>query len=57
MKASADKCYLLVTKDTNLTAKIGEFDIKCDREEKLLCVKIEIKSSFENLISEVLVNC
>ena len=48
MKASADKCHLLVL---NVTAKIGEFDIKNNREEKLLGVKIEIKPSFENLIS------
>ena len=48
MKASADKCHLLVL---NVTAKIGEFDIKNNREEKLLGVKIETKPSFENLIS------
>ena len=28
MKANADKCHLLVTKDTDVTAKIGEFDVK-----------------------------
>ena len=26
MKANADKCHLLVTRDSNLTAKTGEFD-------------------------------
>ena len=50
MKASADKCHLLVL---NVTAKIGEFDIKNNREEKLLGVKIETKPSFENLISSL----
>ena len=28
MKANADKCHLLVTRDTDGTAKIGEFDVK-----------------------------
>ena len=48
MKANADKCHLLVTTDTNVTAKIGEFDVKNSREEKLLGVKINTKLSFEN---------
>ena len=26
MKANVDKCHLLVTRDTDVTAKIGEFD-------------------------------
>ena len=33
MKANADKCHLLVTRDTDVTAKIGEFDVKNSREE------------------------
>ena len=44
MKANADKRRLLVTIDTNLTAKIGEF--KNSKEEKLLDVKIETMISF-----------
>ena len=48
MKANADKCHLLVTRDTDVTAKIGEFDVKNSREEKLLGVKINTKLSFEN---------
>ena len=43
MKANSDKCHLLVTRDTNVTAKIGEFDVKNSREEKLLGVKIDSK--------------
>ena len=49
MKDNADKCHLLVTKDTDVTAKIGEFDVKNSREEKLLGVKIDSKTSFENV--------
>ena len=45
MKANADKCHLLVTRDTDVTAKIGEFDVKNSREEKLLGVKIDTKLS------------
>ena len=48
MKTSADKCHLLVTRDTDVTAKIGEFHVKNSREEKLLGVKINSKLCFEN---------
>ena len=51
MKANADKCHLLVTRDTDVTAKIGELDIKNSREEKLLGVKTDSKLSFENHVS------
>ena len=40
MKANVDKCHLLVTRDTDVTTKIGEFDDENSREEKLLVVKI-----------------
>ena len=39
MKANADKCHLLVTRDTDVTAKIGEFDVKNRREENFLVSK------------------
>ena len=45
MKDNAQKCHLLVTRDTDVTAKIGEFDVKNSREEKLLGVKIDTKLS------------
>ena len=48
MKANSDKCHLLVTRDTDVTAKILKFDVKNSREEKLLGVKIDTKLSFEN---------
>ena len=51
MKAKADKCHLLITRDTDVTAKIEEFDVKNNREEKLLGVKIDTKLSFENHVS------
>ena len=53
MKANADKCHLLVTRDTNVTAKIGEFDVKNSSKEKLLGVKIDSKLSFENYVSSL----
>ena len=52
MKANADKCHLLVTRDTDVTAKIGELDVKNSREEKL-GVKVDSKLSFENHISSL----
>ena len=56
MKANADKCHLLVTRDTDVTAKIGQLDVKNSREEKLLGVKIDSKLSFENHISSLCKN-
>ena len=51
MKANTDRCHLLVTIDTNVTAKIGEFDVKNSKEEKLLGVKITAKLSLQNYVS------
>ena len=51
MKANADKCHLLVTKDIDATAKIGEFDVENSKEEKLIGVKIDSKLSFEINVS------
>ena len=53
MKANADKCHLLVTRDTDVTAKIGELDVKNGREEKRLGFKIDTKLSFENHVSSL----
>ena len=53
MKDNADKCHLLVTRDTVVTAKIGEFHAKNSREEKILGVKIDSKLSFENHVSSL----
>ena len=51
MKANADKCHLLVTRDTDVTAKIGELDVKKSREKKLFGVKIDSKLSFKYHVS------
>ena len=53
MKANADKCHLLVTRDTDVTAKIGEFDVKNSREKKLRGAKIDSKLFFENHVSSL----
>ena len=53
MKANADKCHLLVTRDTDLTTKIGKFNVKNSREAKLLGIKIDTKLSFENHVSSL----
>ena len=52
-EANADKCHLLVTRDTDVTTKIGEFDVKNSSEEKLLGVKIDSKLSLENHVSSL----
>ena len=49
MKTNTDNCHLLVTRDTDVTVKIGEFDVTNSREEKLLGVKIDSKLYFENM--------
>ena len=53
MKANADKCHIIVTRDTDVTAKIREFDVKNSREEEILGVKIDSKLSFENHVSSL----
>ena len=50
MKASAHKWDVVVFRDTNLFAKIGEFDTENSKEEKLSGVNINTKPSFENLM-------
>ena len=49
MKANADK--LLVARERDVAVKVGEFDVKYSREEKLLGVKIDSKLSFESHVS------
>ena len=39
MKANAEKCHLLVTRDTDVTAKIGEFDVKNSGKKNFLVPK------------------
>ena len=48
VKASADKCHLLVSSDESCTAKIEDFSIKSSTKEKLLGVKFDSNFSFEN---------
>ena len=53
MKANADKCHLLVTTKSAVSANIGEFVINNSNEEKLLGIKIDTKLSFENHVSSL----
>lgn len=41
MKASDDKCHLLFACNTNVTAKVEDFNIKNSTEEKLLGIKLD----------------
>ena len=47
MKASADKCHLLVSSDLAYTAKIEDFSVKNSSEEKMLEVKFASNFSFK----------
>ena len=51
MKSNANKCHLLVTRDADVTAKIGQFDVRNTRKEKLLGVKTDSQLSFQNHVS------
>ena len=44
-----NKCRVLLTRDTDVTAKIGEFDVKNSGQKKLLGVKIDTKHFFQKL--------
>ena len=50
MKANADKWYLLVTCNTNITAKVEDFSIENSPEEKLLGVRFDSIFSLENYV-------
>ena len=49
IKANTDKSHLLVTKDTDVTVKIGEFNVKNSRKENLLGIKID-----SNFLSKIM---
>ena len=51
MKANAVNFHILVTRDTDVIAKIGKFDLENSREKKLLGLKIDTKLFFENHVS------
>ena len=51
MKANADKCHLLVSSDEVCTAKIEDFNIENNAEEKLLGVKFDSNLSFEGHVT------
>ena len=53
IKANTDKSHLLVTRDTDVTVKIGEFNVKNSRKENLLGIKIDSNLSFENHVSSL----
>ena len=53
MKTNTDRCHLLVARDTDVTSKIGELDVKDSRKVKLLGAKIDGKLSFENHVSSL----
>ena len=53
MKTNADKCQLLVSTNSAVSANNGEFVINNGHEEKLLGIKIDTKLSFENHISSL----
>ena len=53
MKENADKCHLLVTTNSAVSASTEEFVINNSNEEKLLGIKIDTKLSLENHVSSL----
>ena len=51
MKVNADKFHLFVSSNESCTAKIEDFSIKNNTEEKLLGVKFDSNLSFENQVT------
>ena len=51
MKANADKCYLLVTGNYEVSANINEFKIESSKKEKLLGISIDTRLFFEHHIT------
>ena len=54
MKATADKCHLLVSSDECCRPKIEDFSIKNSTEKKLLGAKFDSNLSFENHVTSFL---
>ena len=50
VKANADKCHLLVSSNERCTAKIKDFSVTNNTEEKLIGVKFDSNSFFECLL-------
>ena len=53
MKNNADKCHLLVTTKSAISANIKEFVIDNSNEEKLLGIKVGTYLLFENHVSSL----
>ena len=53
MKANADKCHLLISSDESCTAKIEDFNIKNNTEEKLFGVKFDSNLSLESRVTSL----
>ena len=53
MKANADKCRLLVTTNSAVSANIERFVLNDSNEERFLGIKIDTKLSFENHVSSL----
>ena len=53
MKPNADKCHLLFTTKSAVSANIEDFVINNGHEEKRLGIRIDTKLSFENYVSSL----
>ena len=53
MKINAGKCQMLISTNSTVKMKIGNFDITNSKSEKLLGVKFDHILSFDDHISEL----
>ena len=53
MKASGDKCHLLVTWNYEVSATTNDFEIESSNKEKLLGISVDTTLSFEHHITSL----
>ena len=54
MKANRDKCYLIVSKNENISMHIGPFEVKNTNCEKLLGIKAESRLNFNEHLDGII---
>ena len=54
MKATISKCHLLVHKNNDVTIRIGDTEIKYIEYEKLLGIKVDTKTNFDEHLNDII---
>ena len=54
MKANISKCHLLVHKNNDVTLRIGDTEIKYSEYEKLLGIRVDTKTNFDEHLNDII---